>query len=247
MRDRYPPDAGHADHELTSNERRARRTRWPRRIANKRFAPRARSRNSVQDPAAEPTVIEHRATAARDPGNRDMLVTLARNGGLSRLCARTRSAGSVLARASSAMPGPESTKHLRARHPASRRELAGVRHRNEHRGAERLMGEFILSPAGSGAQITHRRARYRASRSEPNRQFCAGAVTYGVGSPSCSAAGAGDECGHDVGGVPIEGAPGPVVAHGGSWVCMRRSFLDIAQGDAGIQGGGDERVPQRMR
>lgn len=52
---------------------------------------------------------------------------------------------------------------------------------------------------------------------------------------------AGNECRHDVGGVPIEAASGPVVAHRHSRIRVTRSFLDIAKWDAGVEGG-DERV-----
>ena len=39
---------------------------------------------------------------------------------------------------------------------------------------------------------------------------------------------AGHEGGHDVGGVAIQGLAGPVVAHGGAWVRVTRSDLNVA-------------------
>ena len=57
---------------------------------------------------------------------------------------------------------------------------------------------------------------------------------------------AGDEGGHDVGGVSVERHAGPVVAHGGARVGVTGGFLDIAQWDTGVEGGGNERVPQRV-
>jgi len=50
--------------------------------------------------------------------------------------------------------------------------------------------------------------------------------------------------GDDVGGVTVEGSPGPVVAHGRSGVSMRRCLLDVAEGDSSVECCGDERVPQ---
>ncbi len=44
---------------------------------------------------------------------------------------------------------------------------------------------------------------------------------------SALAGGSGDEGGHDVGGVPVEAAPGPVVAHRGSRVGVTGCFLDV--------------------
>jgi hypothetical protein len=47
--------------------------------------------------------------------------------------------------------------------------------------------------------------------------------------------------------VPVEAGAGPVVAHGGARVGVRGGFLDVAEGYPGVEGGGDERVPQRVR
>jgi len=55
-----------------------------------------------------------------------------------------------------------------------------------------------------------------------------------------SAGGTCEVGGDDVGGVPVEGDPGPVIAHGG----VRGGFLDVAQWDAGVQRCGDEGVAQ---
>lgn len=52
--------------------------------------------------------------------------------------------------------------------------------------------------------------------------------------------------GDDVGGVAVEGSSGPVVAHRGSGVCVRGRFLDVSEWNAGIESGGDERMPQRV-
>ena len=59
-----------------------------------------------------------------------------------------------------------------------------------------------------------------------------------------SAAGAGEESGHDVRGVPVERDPGAVVAHGGAGVGVAGGLLHVAERHAGVQGGGDERVTQ---
>lgn len=59
--------------------------------------------------------------------------------------------------------------------------------------------------------------------------------------------GAGEECGDDVGGVSVEGDAGSVVAHGGARVGVAGGFLHVTQWDAGVEGGGDERVAQRVR
>jgi hypothetical protein len=55
------------------------------------------------------------------------------------------------------------------------------------------------------------------------------------------------ECGHDVGGVAIDGLASSVVAHGGAGISMAGCFLDVAQRDTGVERSGDERVPQRVR
>ena len=80
------------------------------------------------------------------------------------------------------------------------------------------------------------------------RQFGAGSRHAGCRLPTLgSAAGSSDESGDDVGGVLVEGTSRPVVTHRCPRISMRGSLLDITQGDTRIQGGGDERVPQRMR
>src|SRR5687768_2496672 len=60
----------------------------------------------------------------------------------------------------------------------------------------------------------------------------------------CSACGAGDEGGDDVGSVPVEGLATTVVAHGRAWVGVAGRFLHVAQRHAGVEGGGDESVPE---
>jgi hypothetical protein len=59
-----------------------------------------------------------------------------------------------------------------------------------------------------------------------------------------SAAGAGEERGHDVGGVSVERDSGTVVAHGGPGVGVAGGLLHIAERHTSVQGGGDKRVTQ---
>jgi hypothetical protein len=59
--------------------------------------------------------------------------------------------------------------------------------------------------------------------------------------------GARDIRGHDVGGVPVQAAAGPVVADRGPRIGVRCGFLDVAQRHPCVECGGDERVPQRVR
>ena len=55
-----------------------------------------------------------------------------------------------------------------------------------------------------------------------------GAATLsGDGAQGGLAAGAGEECRHDVGGVPVERAAGSVITHRRPRIRMRRSFLHI--------------------
>jgi len=58
--------------------------------------------------------------------------------------------------------------------------------------------------------------------------------------------GACDVGGDDVGSVPVQAAAGPVIPHRRLRVRMRGCLLDIAQRHPGIQGRGDECVPQRV-
>ena len=73
----------------------------------------------------------------------------------------------------------------------------------------------------------------------------------GCGSRSGSAGpqvcGSGDERGGDVGGVAVEAGPRPVIAHRGTWVCVRSCLWHVEQRDPGTEGRGDERVPQSAR
>jgi len=57
----------------------------------------------------------------------------------------------------------------------------------------------------------------------------------------------GDIGSDDIGGVPVQRGPGPVVPHRGPWISMGSGLLHVPQRDPGVQRGGDERVPQRMR
>ncbi len=43
--------------------------------------------------------------------------------------------------------------------------------------------------------------------------------------------------------VPVQRGADPVVAHRGARVGVRGGFLNVPQGHAGVQGGGDEGVP----
>jgi hypothetical protein len=58
--------------------------------------------------------------------------------------------------------------------------------------------------------------------------------------------GSGKVGGDDISGVPVETAAGTVVAHRCARVGVGRGFLHVPERDAGVEGGGDERVPQRV-
>jgi hypothetical protein len=58
---------------------------------------------------------------------------------------------------------------------------------------------------------------------------------------------AGEECCDDVGGVSVEGDSSSVIPHGGARVSVAGGFLHVAKWNTGIEGGGDERVPQGVR
>jgi hypothetical protein len=58
--------------------------------------------------------------------------------------------------------------------------------------------------------------------------------------------GAGVEGCHHVGGVPVERHASPVVVHRRSRVGVARGLLDVSERDAGVEGGGDERVAERV-
>ena len=66
-------------------------------------------------------------------------------------------------------------------------------------------------------------------------------LTWGL--PGCS----GNVGGDDVGRMTVQRRAGPVVSHRGARISVRGGFLHIPQRDPGVQRGGDERVPQRMR
>src|SRR5215472_7126184 len=59
--------------------------------------------------------------------------------------------------------------------------------------------------------------------------------------------GAGDIGGDDAGGVPVQAAAGPVVAHRSSRVRVRGGFLDVTERDPGIERGGNECMSERVR
>ncbi len=56
--------------------------------------------------------------------------------------------------------------------------------------------------------------------------------------------GSGEEGGDDVGGVAVKRHSRPVVAHGGARIRVAGGLLHVAEGDAGVEGGGDEGVAQ---
>ena len=58
---------------------------------------------------------------------------------------------------------------------------------------------------------------------------------------------AGEEGGDDVAGVAVEVVAGSVVSGGGSRVGVSGRDLHVSQRHPGVEGGGDEAVPQRMR
>ena len=58
--------------------------------------------------------------------------------------------------------------------------------------------------------------------------------------------GSGDEGGDDVGGVPVQRDPGPVVAHGGSGVGVGGGFLHVPERHACVERRGDEPVRERV-
>ena len=70
----------------------------------------------------------------------------------------------------------------------------------------------------------------------------AGRMSAGRGSTGCSR----DVRGDDVGGVPVQRGPGPVVTHRGTRIGVGGGFLYIPQRHPGVQRCGDERVPQRV-
>lgn len=47
--------------------------------------------------------------------------------------------------------------------------------------------------------------------------------------------------------MPVQALSCAVVAHRRSRVSVRGRFLNVAERDTGVEGGGDERVPQRVR
>jgi hypothetical protein len=59
--------------------------------------------------------------------------------------------------------------------------------------------------------------------------------------------GAGHVCRDDVGSVPVQAAAGPVIPHAGPRVSVGGGLLNVAQRHARVEGGGNERVPQRVR
>ena len=59
--------------------------------------------------------------------------------------------------------------------------------------------------------------------------------------------GTSDIGGNDIGGVPVQTAAGTVIADRGPRVGVGGGFLDVAQGDARIEGCGDESMAERVR
>ena len=64
-------------------------------------------------------------------------------------------------------------------------------------------------------------------------------------SGGCLSGGTGEVGGNHVGGVPVEAAAGTVVSHSGPGIGVRGGFLHVTERDPGVEGGGDERMPQR--
>jgi hypothetical protein len=62
-----------------------------------------------------------------------------------------------------------------------------------------------------------------------------------------SARGAGDERGHDAGGVAIQGLASSVIAHRGARVSVAGCFLYVARRNTGVERSSDERMSQRVR
>lgn len=46
--------------------------------------------------------------------------------------------------------------------------------------------------------------------------------------------------------MAVDVLAGAVVAHGGSWIGVAGGGLDVAEADAGVEHGGDERVAQHV-
>jgi len=57
----------------------------------------------------------------------------------------------------------------------------------------------------------------------------------------------GDVGGEEVDAVAVQVSAGAVVVLGGAWVRLAREDLRIAEWNAGVEGVGDRRVPQRVR
>jgi hypothetical protein len=59
--------------------------------------------------------------------------------------------------------------------------------------------------------------------------------------------GTGEAGGDGIGRVPVQAAAGAVVSHRGAGIGVGGGLLDIPERDPRVEGGGDERVPQRVR
>jgi hypothetical protein len=69
-----------------------------------------------------------------------------------------------------------------------------------------------------------------------------------AGAASCwLPGGSGEVGGDDVCGVPVQAAAGPIVPDRGPGIGVGGGFLHVAQRHPGIQRGGDEGVPERVR
>jgi len=88
-------------------------------------------------------------------------------------------------------------------------------------------------------------SRSGGSRSLPTATSgsCLGGQTASRELPRCPSYIGGD----DVSGVPVQAGARTVVAHRGARVCVRCGLLNVAERDARVERGGDERVPQRVR
>jgi hypothetical protein len=59
--------------------------------------------------------------------------------------------------------------------------------------------------------------------------------------------GTGEVGGDDIGSVPVQAAAGTVIPHRGPGIGVRGGLLDVAERNPGVEGGGEERMPQRVR
>ena len=112
---------------------------------------------------------------------------------------------------------------------------ASARGRRFSAQAAQIGGSRSLSLDTAGARCGGQSGRRPAARLT--------VILVGRWLPGCS----GDECGDDVGRVPVQAGAGAVVAHSGARVGVGGGFLYVAERDPGVEGGSDEGVPQGVR